>query len=92
MLLAQLVTANQRAAEVPGTGPFLLAVLMLGLGQHEEALGFARAAVDAMSAEQRAARLANLHRLAAALEAAAVPRPDGPSTLDAIVALFAAEG
>lgn len=88
-LLSKVVTANQHVVEVPGTGPFLLAVLLLGTGKPEEAMSFGRAAAAASTAEQRAARRENLTRLAAALAEAGVERPDGPSPLDDLTALFA---
>lgn len=87
-LLSQLLTADQRLADVPGVGPFLVAVLLLGTGQPEEALELARTAAAASTPEQRARRRQDLERLAAALAAAGVARPEGESPLDRMTQLF----
>jgi hypothetical protein len=80
-----VLKANPHVQAVPGTGPFLVAILMLAAGQKEEAYALAaQAAADSTDLERKA-RLINLRRLASAVASTLDLTAGGTRTTEALI-------
>jgi hypothetical protein len=83
--LHRVVMANPSAAQVPGSGPLLLAVMALASDQPDAALQAVEEAAATSSETQRRAHIIRLRRLAATV--GEDPRWD-PRALDRLIAVL----